>query len=135
MRLKHRARSRVTMAGHTYQGLPPKTPMPCETTLYEALEVSPRASALVIKAAYRHLAQFNHPDKNPESPVASEKLVQINHAYSILSDPDKRQRYDQTLVLHDRSVERRGSGNTASRTRTQAVGQPVSRPFVLRPLI
>ncbi|NMM13879.1 MAG: J domain-containing protein [Rhodoferax sp.] len=106
-----------------------------EVTLYDALEVSPRASALVIKAAYRCLAQVNHPDKNSGSAAASERLAQINHAYSVLSDPDKRRRYDQTIERHDHLVDRRGKGmHTGGRPRPVVDEPLVSRAFVFRPL-
>lgn len=107
-----------------------------ENTLYETLEVSPHASALVIKAAYRCLAQFNHPDKNSGTDAASERLAQINHAYSVLSDPDKRRRYDQKMALHESSNDRRGSGMaTGGSSRPVVVDHPVSRAFVFRPFV
>ena len=106
-----------------------------EAALYETLEVSPHASAWVIKAAYRCLAQRNHPDKNPGNAAAGEKLAEINHAYAVLSDPDKRRVYDQTIALHEPAVERRGSGMSAGDGASPAVADhPVSRAFVFRPL-
>ena len=105
-----------------------------ETTLYEALEVSPRASASVIKAAYRCLAQRNHPDKNPGDSAAGDKLAQINHAYWVLSDPDKRRAYDQTIDLQEHAVERRGSGTSAGDGSSPVVADhQVSRSFAFRP--
>ena len=105
-------------------------------TLYDALEVSPHASALVIKAAYRCLAQFNHPDKNAGAAAASERLAQINHAYAVLSDPDKRRRYDQTIELQERSIDRRGSAmEMGGSTRPRVAEHQVSRAFAFRPLI
>ena len=109
--------------------------MKSEVTLYETLEVSPHASAAVIRAAYRCLAQFNHPDKKSGSDAASERQTQINQAYSVLSDPEKRRRYDQTIALQERLNERRGSGVAAHAVPAPEVGeQPVSRPFAFRPL-
>ena len=49
--------------------------MKTEVTLYEILEVSPHASSLVIKAAYRYLAQFNHPDKASGTAGSCERLL------------------------------------------------------------
>ena len=107
-----------------------------QVTLYDALEVSPRASALVIKAAYRCLAQINHPDKNSGSATASERLTQINHAYAVLSDPDQRRRYDQTMEHLAHGVDRRGKGPPSSPRTKPIIGEPlVARAFVFRPLI
>ncbi|MBA3059371.1 MAG: J domain-containing protein [Gammaproteobacteria bacterium] len=105
-----------------------------EVTLYEILEVSPHASAQVIRAAYRCLAQCNHPDKNAGSNGASERQAQINSAYGVLSDPRKRRRYDQCLDVQACGVERRGS-DLATRVRPAAMDDapPVSRAFVFRP--
>lgn len=106
-----------------------------EVTLYDALEVSPRASALVIKAAYRCLAQTHHPDKNAGSAAASARLAQLNHAYAVLSDPAQRRRYDQTLEPHAQGVERRGTGMRAGCRTKSTVDAPLqSRAFVFRPL-
>lgn len=107
-----------------------------QVTLYDALEVSPRASALVIKAAYRCLAQVNHPDKNSGSAAASERLTQINHAYAVLSDPDQRRRYDQTMERLAHGVDRRGKGPPSSPRAKPVINEPlVARAFVFRPLI
>jgi len=62
--------------------------------LYDVLGVSRKASAEEIKAAYRELAFKNHPDINIDDAQAEQKMKEINCAYEILSDPEKRLRYD-----------------------------------------
>ena len=62
---------------------------------YEVLGVEKGASANDIKKAYRKLAIQYHPDKNPDDKNAEEKFKEAAEAYSVLSDPDKRARYDQ----------------------------------------
>jgi len=61
---------------------------------YATLGVSRDASADDIKRAYRRLARQLHPDANPDDAHAEERFKEVSHAYDVLSDPDKRQRYD-----------------------------------------
>lgn len=63
-------------------------------SLYETLEVSPNATAEEIKKSYRRLARKYHPDINKEV-GAEDKFKEINAAYEILSDEQKRKQYDQ----------------------------------------
>ncbi|MBL8007447.1 MAG: molecular chaperone DnaJ [Ignavibacteria bacterium] len=62
---------------------------------YEILSVSKTSSVDEIKSSYRKLAMKYHPDKNPGNKEAEEKFKELAEAYEILSDPVKRQRYDQ----------------------------------------
>ena len=62
---------------------------------YEILGVSRSATQMEIKKAYRKLAMKYHPDKNPGDKKAEEKFKQINEAYQVLSDEEKRRIYDR----------------------------------------
>ena len=61
---------------------------------YATLQVTDTASPLVIRAAYRALAQRYHPDKHPDDPNAAALLQRLNVAYAVLSDPAQRHAYD-----------------------------------------
>jgi curved DNA-binding protein len=61
---------------------------------YEALGVNKNAPEGEIKSAYRKQARKYHPDVNPNDKSAEEKFKEINEAYEVLSDPEKRKRYD-----------------------------------------
>src|SRR6266542_6650042 len=62
---------------------------------YEVLGVGRTASDQELKTAYRKLAVKHHPDKNPEDPHAEEKFKEAAEAYSVLSNPEQRSRYDR----------------------------------------
>lgn len=62
---------------------------------YKTIGVSKKASQKEIKSAYRKLARKHHPDVNPNDPTAEERFKEINEAYQVLSDKEKRQKYDR----------------------------------------
>src|ERR687893_2841465 len=63
--------------------------------LYQRLGVKRGVSDDEIKKAYRSLAKQLHPDRNKDNPKAAERFAQVTAAYDLLSDKDKRARYDR----------------------------------------
>ena len=66
-----------------------------DSDYYEILGIDRDADLAAIKRAYRASAVRNHPDKNPGDAAAEERFKQAAEAYAVLSDPEKRQIYDQ----------------------------------------
>src|SRR6202047_4757690 len=62
---------------------------------YSTLGLASTPTAKEIKQAFRRLARKHHPDVNPDEKSAEEKFKQINEAYEVLGDPEKRTKYDQ----------------------------------------
>jgi curved DNA-binding protein CbpA len=67
-------------------------------TLYDVLMISPRADRQFMTVAYRHLAKRYHPDVDA-SPEAAARMVELNEAYAVLSDPSRRSAYDESVGL------------------------------------
>ena len=78
---------------------------------YKILGVERKASADDIKKTYRKLAMKHHPDRNPGDKAAEEKFKEINEAYQVLSDKDKRARYDQLGASYNQWQKTGGTGN------------------------
>lgn len=68
---------------------------PGKRDYYEVLGVEKSADTTALKKAYRKLAIKLHPDRNPDDPAAEEQFKEVSEAYAVLSDDEKRQRYDQ----------------------------------------
>ena len=62
---------------------------------YEVLGLKKGASEDEIKKAFRKLAMKYHPDRNPDDKEAEEKFKEVNEAYAVLSDPEKKDKYDR----------------------------------------
>jgi len=79
---------------------------------YSVLGVDRKSSADEIKKAYRKLARQYHPDRNPDDPKAEERFKEIQSAYDIVGDPDKRKQYDRGGIFFG-SGGRPGAGGGA----------------------
>jgi curved DNA-binding protein len=75
---------------------------------YSTLGVAKTATEKEIKQAYRKLARKHHPDVNPKDKSAESKFKEINEAYEVLGDPDKRKKYDE-LGANWRAYEQAGA--------------------------
>ena len=69
--------------------------MAAQRDYYQVLGVAENATTDEIKKAFRRLAKLHHPDRNPNNPQAAERFKEINEAHDVLSDADKRKKYDQ----------------------------------------
>ena len=91
---------------------------------YRALYVSEDAPDEVVRAAYRALSLRWHPDRNPHDPTAVGRMMEINEAYRLLSDPMLRAAVDQSL----REAEFRVSAREAAAAAAgEAMASPASR--------
>lgn len=79
--------------------------MVADTTYYDLLEVKTTATELEIKKSYRKLAIKYHPDKNPGNEQAAETFKKISEAYQVLSDKEKRLKYDQVGIQENGGAE------------------------------
>jgi DNA segregation ATPase FtsK/SpoIIIE-like protein len=100
---------------------------------YETLQVRRDADSVVIRAAYRALAQANHPDRNSDR-NAGEEMTRINDAYAVLIDHEKRARYDQELqnaeACSDHTRSCRADNNGPHRTSQDSeVYEPTTDPL------
>ena len=91
---------------------------------YQTLGVNKSASQDEIKKAYRKLAREYHPDVNPDDPNAEEKFKDINEAYQVLSDEEKRQKYDRFGSQWKQYQQRGGRSEDFDWSQWSTRGQP-----------
>ena len=77
---------------------------------YKILGVDKKATEKEIRQAYRKLARKYHPDVNPGDKSAEEKFKEINEANEVLSDPEKRQKYDELSTYYQQYGQMPGAG-------------------------
>jgi molecular chaperone DnaJ len=95
--------------------------------LYELLGLSRAASQDDIQKAHRKLARQEHPDANPEDPHAEERFKQIQHAYEVLSNPEKRREYDKQFHVFSREDSGGPKAGASARNGEGAISTPGER--------
>ncbi len=93
---------------------------------YEVLGLTRAAKPSQVRAAYRSLARKHHPDVSKE-PDAGERFVRINEAYEVLSDPERRNAYDQILDKHANAAAAEQRRREQARARPKTAAPPQSR--------
>jgi len=96
------------------------------TDLYKVLNVDPGADAEVIRAAYRALARRDHPDLSAD-PASSSKMVELNAAFEVLSDVERRAVYDQSRKALAASTDTRPRRPVTPPAEGSAAGPTINR--------
>ena len=98
-------------------------------TYYDVLFVSPRADRELLSIVYRHLAKRYHPDRD-DSPESAARMIELNEAYAVLSDPEKRTRYDFQIGLRKTKPAAAPLGGDGRPTRAGGVNSVAeTRPY------
>ena len=102
---------------------------------YETLGVARDVAGDELKKAYRTLAMKYHPDRNPDDAAAEAKFKELSEAYGVLSDPQKREAYNQYghAAFEGGADSRRGSCRqwSAGQTSGRAIGEAVPTSWAL----
>src|SRR6187551_4093591 len=92
--------------------------------LYSILGVARNADEAAIKKGYRKLAKELHPDRNKDNPKAAERFSQVTQAYDLLSDKDKRARYDRGEIDEEGNPKMPFGGGYGGRPGGAGAGPP-----------
>ena len=98
---------------------------------YQKLHISPTASPEEIKTVYKKLVFKYHPDRNGGNEKNKILIQELNEIYSILSDPDKRSRYDESLILGASDTTRPQQNTTSVNASTRKRRFPYQVLYVL----
>lgn len=90
---------------------------------YDTLEISSKASPEVIRMAYKALMKKYHPDVFPDKAIAHKKTLEINEAYSVLSDENKRKAYDTKLKNETNQPKTNNNNNSYANSNTDKNSQ------------
>ena len=90
---------------------------------YKLLGVPREASGDDVRKAYRKLARQHHPDANPDAPEAEERFKEIQQAYEILSNPEKKRQYDERFRSSARKSRGGSRTGTVGSARTKNISQ------------
>ncbi len=98
---------------------------------YRILGVPPNADLETIKRAYRELARRHHPDMNPDNPYAQARFIEIQEAYTVLTDPGRRRAYDRyrSTGEPDPAASVRPGPKTQARSRREERRGQATDPF------
>jgi curved DNA-binding protein CbpA len=95
---------------------------------YDVMMLSPEADGRLITVVYRHLAKRYHPDLDP-SPAAAARMAELNEAYAVLSDRERRARYDESLGLGSRTALTDGAATTSTAGPSSAHDGGAASPY------
>jgi molecular chaperone DnaJ len=96
---------------------------------YQVLGITETATTDEIKKAFRRLAKLHHPDRNPDKPQAADRFKEINEAHDVLSDPEKRKKYDMLRKYGAFAGSGGGGGGARGRGGSGHPGQDLGPDF------
>ncbi len=108
--------------------------MQTTTDLYKLLGVPREASQDDIRKAHRNLVRKHHPDANPGDPSSEERFKEIQRAYEVLSDPEKRREYDRKRRASPKGGSRGPRASAGRRTKGESAAPPVDLSDLLSKL-